>query len=166
MLNEGSSTAPVCIASHREAACPCTHSLLDVSAEQCSKAQTFKFFKHTRNTIQLREGEHMLEPSTGQRMPPCPTVYALATLVFSQECLLCHVTTPSGIFQIFFLKYSNCFSQYQSNPLLVKFSVHPGLLRNPSCTFDSCPARGEKADGLQMQQPCCCLECTDLRGWA
>lgn len=76
-----------------------TDSLVDVSAEKYSNAQTFKLFKHTRNPIQLTEGEHMWEPSTGQRMPPCPTVYALATLVFSQECLLCHLTTPLGIFQ-------------------------------------------------------------------
>lgn len=48
------------------------------------------------------EGEHMWKPSTGQKMPPCPTVYALAALVFSQECLLCHLTTPLGIFHFFF----------------------------------------------------------------
>lgn len=53
MLNEGSLTAPVYITSHKEATCQCTGSLVDVSAEQYSKAQTFELFKHTRNPIQL-----------------------------------------------------------------------------------------------------------------
>lgn len=107
MLNEGSSIvlAVVCITSHGEAACRSTQSLMNVSAEQYSKAQTFKLFKHTRNPIQLTEGEHMRESCAGRRMPPCPTVYALATLVFLHVHLLCHLTRILSIFQIFFFLF-------------------------------------------------------------
>lgn len=77
-----------------------------------AKLKHLSCFSNTRNPIQLTEGEHMREPSTGQRMPPCLTVYALPTLVFSQECLLCHLTTPSGIFQNIYFLNSNCLSQH------------------------------------------------------
>lgn len=104
MLNEGSSIvlARACVTSDREPACRSTQSPVNASAEQYSKAQTFKLFKRTRNPIQLIESEHMRKSCAGRRMPPCPTVYALATLVFLHVCLLCHLTTILSIFQNFF----------------------------------------------------------------
>jgi len=112
MLNEGSSIvlAVACITSDREAACRSAQPPVRVSAEQHSKAQTFRLLKHTRNPIELTEVEHTHESCAGQRMPPCPAVYALATLVFLHVCLLCHLTTALSIFQTVF--YSNYFSQH------------------------------------------------------
>lgn len=120
MPNEGSSIvlAVVYITFHREAACCSTQSLMNVSAEQYSKAQTFKLFKHTRNPIQLIEGEHMRESCAGRRVPPCPTVYALATLVFLHVCLPCHLTTILGIFSKCFL-----FKLFQSALVKATFSL-------------------------------------------
>lgn len=161
MLNEGSSAvlALVCITSPGEAACHSTQSLVSVSAEQHSKAQTFKLFKHTRNPIQLVGGEHMHESCTGQRMPPCPTVYALATLVFLHMCLLCHLTTILSIF-------SNCFlfQLLQSTLAKATFSLILSLpcpdVSSPQESilhFWLFPARGQQVDGVQAQAPCCCL---------
>lgn len=107
-----------CITSHSEAACHSTQSLMNVSAEQHRKAQTFKLFKHTRNPIQLIEGEHTHEPCAGWRMPPCPAVYALATLVFLYVYLLCQLTTILSIFQNVFL-----FKLFQSTLVNTTFSL-------------------------------------------
>lgn len=107
MLNEGSSIvlAVVRVTSNREAACRSTQSPTNTSAEQYSTAQIFKMFKHTRNPIQFTKGEHMCESCAGRRMPPCPTVYALATLVFLHVCLLCHLTTIlSNFFKTVFVQ--------------------------------------------------------------
>ena len=161
MLNEGSSIvlAVVCITSHGEAACRSTQSLTNISAEQYSKAQTFKLFKHTRNPIQLIEGEHMRKSCAGQRMPPCPTVYALATLVIF-TCMF----TPSPDYN--FKHFSKCFlfKLFQWTLVKATFSLILSLPwldvsspQEPVVRFWLSPVRGAQADGVQVQPPCCCL---------